>query len=131
VAARDELGNIGTEESFPVVHVVAPVIHAPIPMEGAYPVNKVSTIAFSVSGMWDARLKVFANGRPVPDRSVIVVSRPSGFIKFYVLIDADMAEPGERLTIRVEAGSAAREVVYEVLAERSGFGFGRLRPWDW
>ena len=131
VAARDELGNIGPESAFPAVHVVVPEIHAPIPTEDVYPVNKVSTIAFSVSGMWDARLKVLANGRPVPDRSVIVVSRPSGFIRFYVLIDADMADPGERLTIKVEAGSASREFVYEILKERSGFGFGRLRPWDW
>lgn len=133
VAARDELGNIGPEQAFPPVHVVTPVIHPPIPFEDVYPVNKVSTIAFAVSGIWDANLNVWVNGRLlVPgDDNLTVVSRPSGFIKFYVLIDADMADPGERLTIRVEAGSASREFVYDILKERSGFGFGRLRPWDW
>ena len=34
VAARDELGNVGSEQSFPAVYVVAPMVSTPIPSPG-------------------------------------------------------------------------------------------------
>jgi hypothetical protein len=131
VAARDELGNVGREQSFPAVYVVAPMVSTPIPSPGAYPVNKVSTLAFSVHGIWDAELEIKANDKPVPEENLIMLLRSPALTKFYVLIDANMAEPGQRLTIKVKAGDMIWEFGYDVLTERSGFGFGRLRPWDW
>lgn len=131
VAARDELGNVGSEQSFPAVYVVAPTVSTPIPSPGVYPVNKVSTLAFSVHGIWDAELEMKANGRPVPEENLIVLLRSPALTKFYVFIDADMVEPGQRLTIEVKVGDMTWEFGYDVLIERSGFGFGRLRPWDW
>jgi hypothetical protein len=131
VAARDELGNIGGEQNFPAVYVVAPTVSTPIPSPGAYPVNKVSTLAFSVHGIWDAELEMKANDQPVPEENLITLLRSPALTKFYVLIDADMAGPGQRLTIEVTVGDMTWEFGYDVLTERSGFGFGRLRPWDW
>jgi len=131
VAARDELGNIGGEQNFPAVYVVAPTVSTPIPVPGAYPVNKVSTLAFSVHGIWDAELEIKANDEPVPEENLITLLRSPALTKFYVLIDADMVGPNQRLTIKVKVGDATWEFDYDVLTERSGFGFGRLRPWDW
>ena len=131
VAARDELGNVGSEQSFPAVYAVAPTVSAPIPSPGAYPVNKVSTLAFSVHGIWDAELEIRANGKLVSEDNLIMLLRSPALTKFYVLIDADMVGPNQRLTIKVKVGDMTWEFDYDVLTERSGFGFGRLRPWDW
>ena len=131
VAARDELGNVGREQAFPAVYVVAPTVSTPVPSPGAYPVNKVSTLAFSVHGIWDAELEIRADGRPVPEANLIMLLRSPALTKFYVLINDDMVGPGRRLNIKVKVGDVTWEFDYDVLTERSGFGFGRLRPWDW
>ncbi len=131
VAARDELGNIGREQTFPAVYVVAPTVSTPIPSPGAYPVNKVSTLAFSVYGIWDAELEIEANGKPVPAEKLIMLLRSPELTKFYMLIDADMVEPNQRLTVKVKLGDTIWVFDYDILTERSGFGFGRLRPSDW
>jgi hypothetical protein len=69
--------------------------------------------------------------KPIEDawRLVTIANTPA-LAKFYILLDDAVMQPGP-LTLTIKIGEVTRFCDYEALDERSGFGFGRLRPWDW
>ena len=127
VQAVDKLGNVGNELVFEV-QVLEPIVIDVNPLEGSYPINRISTIMVILSGMVDAQLEVAVSGEWLGSSSIIEISREAGIAKFYVLLDDAVMKPG-RLLLMVKAGITQQLFQYEVLNERSGFGFGRLRPW--
>lgn len=128
VVAVDALGNVGQPLVFPAVVIVEPVVVDVNPLPGAYPVNHVSTIVITLTGMVDADLEVAAGAVWLEDWRVVEISRTLASSKFYVLLDETVLVPG-RLVLTVNAGMTQDKFTYDVLNERSGFGFGRLRPW--
>jgi hypothetical protein len=128
VVAVDALGNVGEPLVFPVVVIFEPVVIDVNPLPGTYPVNHVSTIVITLTGMVDADLKVAVGSLWLEDWRIVEISRTLGSSKFYVLLDEDVLVPG-RLVLTVDAGMTRDKFLYDVLNERSGFGFGRLRPW--
>jgi len=130
VFAADQLGNVGVVKTVPIVKQVIPRIGMVHPLDGAtYKINEISTIAFQVVGLIDGPVEVSLNlGGPLePWRIVTVVNTPT-MAKFYVLLDGDVLVPG-RLDVGINVGAAHVSFRYTVDSERSGFGFGRLRPW--
>ena len=129
VFATDKLGNVGEVKVAPVVKQVKPQIILVQPMPGAnYKINEISTIAFQVIGLIDAVPEVLLNGEPLePWRIVTVVNTPT-MAKFYVLLDSEVMAPGT-MGVRITVGAGSELFNYTVDSERSGFGFGRLRPW--
>ena len=129
VFATDKLGNVDEAKVAPVVKQVKPQIILVQPMQGAnYRINEISTIAFQVIGLYDAVPQVLLNGEPLePWRIVTVVNTPT-MAKFYILLDGDVMVPGQ-MGIRITVGAGSELFSYTVSSERSGFGFGRLRPW--
>jgi hypothetical protein len=129
VRGVDSVGNEGAIVAAPAVTLVDAVIFDIHPEPGAHPINEVSTIAFSVAGLYDGRVEVLLGDKPIEDgwRLVTVVRTPE-LAKFYVLLDADIMQPG-MLTVTIRVGNSMISCAYRVLSERTGFGFGRLRPW--
>ncbi len=124
--------NVGNEGAAAVAHevvLVDAIVFDVRPEPGAHAINEVSTIAFSVTGLYDGTVEVLLGSRLLEDdwRLVTVVRTPE-LAKFYILLDADVMQPGP-LTVTIKIGDVTRICDYEVLDERSGFGFGRLRPW--
>ena len=129
VKSVDNLGNEGPEAEAPEVMAVDVVIFDVHPEPGAHAINEVSTIAFSVAGLRDGTVEVFLGSELLKDdwRLVTVVRTPE-LAKFYILLDADVMQPGI-LTVTIRIGDVTKSCDYRVLSERTGFGFGRLRPW--
>jgi len=135
VWATDKLGNKSEIVAVaPVVTQVLPQIVLVQPMPGAeYKINEISTIAFEVIGLVvdddDQYLKpeVLLNGVKL-DAWRIVSVVPPPVAKFYILLDNDVMAPGT-MAIRITIGAGSELFIYAVDSERSGFGFGRLRPW--
>jgi hypothetical protein len=128
VTAVDAIGNVGNELVFPDVTVVNPVVVRVTPLPGSYPINQVSTVVLGVTGVVDAELSVAIGSTDLADERIIEIARTVEMSKFYVLLDEEVLSPGE-LVLTVTAGATVEKFFYEVLNERSGFGFGRLRPW--
>ncbi len=97
-------------------------------MEGAYKINEISTISFKVGGLYDGQVKVFVGTTELEAWRIVTVSSMPAESKFYVLLDEEVMNPG-MMTIGIDVGDGPEAFVYEVLTERSGYGFGRLRPW--
>ena len=129
VKAVDSLGNEGPEALAPEVTVVDVVIFDVHPEPGAHAINEVSTIAFSVAGLYDGTVEALLGSKLMADdwRLVTVVRTPE-LAKFYILLDSDVMQPGV-LTVTIRIGDVTKSCDYRVLSERTGFGFGRLRPW--
>ncbi len=129
VKGVDSWGNEGPEAVAPEVMLVDAMIFDVHPEPGAHAINEVSTVAFSVAGLYDGIVEVLLGSRPLEDdwRLVTVVRTPE-LAKFYILLDADVMHPG-MLTVTIRIGDATKSCDYRVLSERTGFGFGRLRPW--
>ena len=129
VKGVDNLGNEGAVSMAPEVTVVDVAIFDVMPAPGQHPINEASTIAFSVVGLHDGQVEVLLSSKPMEDawRLVTIVNTP-GLAKFYVLLDNAVMQPGP-LTVTIKIGDVTRYCDYEVLDERSGFGFGRLRLW--
>ena len=129
VKGVDNAGNEGAATAAYEVTLVDAVIFDIHPEPGAHVINEVSTIAFSVVGLHDGTVDVLLGSRPLEDdwRLVTVVRTPE-LAKFYVLLDADVMQPG-MLTVTIRIGDVTKSCDYRVLGERTGFGFGRLRPW--
>jgi hypothetical protein len=129
VKGVDNLGNEGAVIVAPTVTLVDVAIFDVMPAPGEHPINEASTIVFSVAGLYDGRVEVLLSNKPIEDawRLVTIVNTP-GLAKFYVLLDDAVMQPGS-LTVAIKIGDVVRYCDYEVLDERSGFGFGRLRPW--
>ncbi|HBK60577.1 MAG TPA: hypothetical protein DDZ84_07250, partial [Firmicutes bacterium] len=130
VVAVDNLGNksaVVAEAS--VVKQVKPQIGLVQPMPGGrYKINEISTIAFMVTGLYEAPIQVSVNNEVLdPWRIVTVVNEPT-LAKFYVLLDGEVLVPGP-MAVTITVGSATVTHNYTVDSERSGFGFGRLRLW--
>lgn len=128
VQGVDALGNTGNVFAFATVAIVEPVIISATPLPGAYAVNNLSTLALSITGMIDATLQVAAGDSVLEAWRIVELYRTPALAKFYVLLDAEVLQPGE-LWLTISAGMTRKTFIYEVLSERSGFGFGRLRPW--
>jgi len=135
VFATDKLGNVGGTKAAAIVKQVKPQIILVQPMPGAkYKINEISTIAFQVIGLvvdeesQYIRPEILVNGEPLADWRIVPVVEPPGTAKFYVLLDADVMVPGT-MGIRITVGAGSELFSYTVDSERSGFGFGRLRPW--
>lgn len=133
VRAVDALGNIEDPVTSAVVTVVEPVMIHVAPSPGAYPINRVSTLTFEVAGMIDGDFEVsigsqVLTGDPVNGWRVVQIIATEAMSKYYILLDADVLGPGQ-LLVNVRAGLMTAQYIYDVLNERSGFGFGRLRPW--
>lgn len=128
VQGVDALGNVGNVLAFAAVVVVEPVIIDVVPVPGAYAIDRISTLMFHITGMIDAPLQVAVGPYALEPWRIVVLYRTPADAKFYVLLDEEVIVPG-RLVLTVEAGMTQRTFIYEVLNERSGFGFGRLRPW--
>jgi hypothetical protein len=130
VWATDKLGNKSAVVDVPVVRQATPQISGVRPMPGVqYKINEISTIAFQVVGLHDAPIEVRLNGgEPLdPWRIVTVLDAPT-MAKFYILLDGEVLAPGT-MAITITIGAESGLFIYEVSPERSGFGFGRLRPW--
>ncbi len=129
VKGVDSWGNEGPEAVAPEVVLVDAMIFDIHPEPGAHAINEVSTIAFSVAGLYNGIVEVLLGSKLMEDdwRLVTVVRTPE-LAKFYVLLDADIMQPG-MLTVTIRIGDATKSCDYRVLSERTGFGFGRLRPW--
>ncbi len=129
VKGVDSWGNEGSEAVAPEVTVVDVVIFDVHPEPGAHAINEVSTIAFSVAGLYDGIVEVLLGSKLMEDdwRLVTVVRTPE-LAKFYTLLDSDVMRPG-MLTVTIRIGDVTKSCDYRVLGERKGFGFGRLRPW--
>jgi hypothetical protein len=114
----------------PVVTQVIPQIGMLRPLPGATcKINEISTIAFQVVGLIDGPVEVSLNlGGPLEPWRIVTVTNTPTMAKFYVLLDGDVLVPG-RLDVRISVGAASEPYSYTVDSERSGFGFGRLRPW--
>ena len=82
-----------------------------------------------MAGLRDGTVEVFLGSELLKDdwRLVTVVRTPE-LAKFYILLDADVMQPGI-LTVTIRIGDVTKSCDYRVLSERTGFGFGRLRPW--
>ncbi|MDD4792352.1 MAG: Ig-like domain repeat protein, partial [Firmicutes bacterium] len=128
VKAVDRLGNIGIEAQSPVVTVVKAYVYDVKPLEGAYKVNEISTISFKVGGLYDGQVKVFVGATELEAWRIVTISSMSAESKFYVLLDEEVMNPG-MMTVGIDVGDGLEAFTYEVLMERSGYGFGRLRPW--
>ena len=129
VKGVDNLGTEGAVSVAPAVTLVDVAIFAVMPAPGEHPINEASTVVFSVAGLYDGRVEVLLSNKPIEDawRLVIVVNTPE-LAKFFVLLDDAVMQPGP-FTVTIKIGDVTRYYDYEVLDERSGFGFGRLRPW--
>jgi len=134
VQAVDALGNI---EEVPVtsaiVTVVEPVVIRVTPSPETYQINMISTVVLEVAGMIDADFVVsigdqVLTGDPVHGWRVVRITATEAMSKYYVLLDEEVLQPGQ-LLINVRAGLLNAQFIFDVLNERSGFGFGRLRPW--
>ena len=125
----DNAGNESAAVVADAVTLVDAVVFDIRPEPGAHAINEVSTIAFSVAGLYDGHVEVLLGDKPIEDgwRLVTVVRTPE-LAKFYVLLDADIMQPG-MLIVTIRVGDSMISCAYRVLSERSGFGFGRLRPW--
>jgi len=128
VKGVDKLGNVGLVATAPVVKQVKPEIVLEEPMQGAYKINEISTIAFRVIGLYDAVPEVRLNGELLDAWRIVTVVNTPTMAKFYVLLDGDVMVPGP-MGIRITVGAENKLFGYTVDSERSGFGFGRLRPW--
>jgi len=128
VQAVDALGNIGNLLELATTIVVEPVIIDVIPLPGTYTIDRVSTLVLNITGMIDAPLEVAVGANALETWRIVELYRTPASTKFYVLLDEEVLMPG-RLVLTVDAGMTQRTFIYEVLNERSGFGFGRLRPW--
>ena len=62
------------------------------------------------------------------DGKLLLVTNTPDLAKLYVLLDGDVMSPGT-MGIAVKVGASVEHKDYTVDAERSGFGFGRLRSW--
>jgi hypothetical protein len=131
VKGVDRLGNVSVDAAeAAVVTRVVPQIATVEPVPGAteYTINDISTIAFQVVGLHEAAIEVRVNKNLLePWRIVTLMDTPT-LAKFYVLLDGAVMQPGP-LTVTIKIGDVTRYCDYSVLNERSGFGFGRLRPW--
>jgi hypothetical protein len=130
VVAVDNLGNkSAVVAKASVVKQVKPQIGLVQPMPGGrYKINEISTIAFMVTGLYEAPIQVSVNNEVLdPWRIVTVVNEPT-LAKFYVLLDGEVLLPGP-MAVTITVGSATVTHNYTVDSERSGFGFGRLRLW--
>jgi len=129
VKGVDNLGNEGAVSVAPMVTLVDVAIFDLMPAPGEHPINEASTIVFSVVGLYDGRVEVLLSNKPIEDawRLVTIVNTPA-LAKFYILLDDAVMQPGP-LTVTIKVGDVTRYCDYEVLDERTGFGFGRLRPW--
>ena len=129
VKGVDNAGNEGAATAAYEVTLVDAVVFDIRPEPGAHAINEVSTIAFSVAGLYDGIVEVLLGSKLMEDdwRLVTVVRTPE-LAKFYILLDADVMQPG-MLTVTVRIGDVTKSCDYRVLGERKGFGFGRLRPW--
>ena len=129
VKGMDSWGNEGPEAVTPEVVLVDAMIFDIHPEPGAHAINEVSTIAFSVAGLYNGIVEVLLGSKLMEDdwRLVTVVRTPE-LAKFYVVLDADVMQPG-MLTVTIRIGDVVKSCDYRVLSERTGFGFGRLRPW--
>jgi hypothetical protein len=129
VWATDKLGNKSkVVAAAPIVTQVKPQIILGQPMQGTYKINEISTIAFQVIGLHDAVPEVRLNGELLDAWRIVTVVNSTTMAKFYVLLDGDVLVPG-RLDVGIAVGKAEALYSYTVDSERSGFGFGRLRPW--
>jgi len=135
VFATDKLGNVGATKAAAIVKQVKPQIILVQPMPGAeYKINEISTIAFQVIGLvvddesQYIRPEILVNGEPLDEWRIVPVVEPPGTAKFYVLLDGDVMVPGT-MGISITIGAGSELFIYTVDSERSGFGFGRLRPW--
>ena len=129
VFAADQLGNVGETKVAPIVRQVKPQIFLVQPMPGAeYKINEISTIAFQVIGLYDAMPEVRLNGELLDAWRIVTVVNTPAMAKFYILLDSDVIVPGP-MGIRITVGAGSELFSYTVNSERSGFGFGRLRPW--
>ena len=128
VKGVDNLGNEGREAKAPDVTLVDAVIFGIRPEPGAHAINEVSTIAFTVVGLYDGRVEALLGDKLIEDvwRLVTVIRTPE-LAKFYILLDADVMQPG-MLTVTIRIGDVTKSCDYRVVSERTGFGFGRLRP---
>jgi hypothetical protein len=129
VKGVDNAGNESAAVVADAVTLVDAVVFDIRPEPGAHAINEVSTIAFSVAGLYDGHVEVLLGDKPIEDgwRLVTVVRTPE-LAKFYVLLDADIMQPG-MLIVTIRVGDSMISCAYRVLSERTGFGFGRLRPW--
>jgi len=128
VRGVDNIGNEGAEAVAADVTLADVLIYDIMPAPGAHAINEVSTIAFSVVGLRDGELDVFVGGRPIEPWRVVTVTNTPELAKFYILLDASVVRPGP-MTVTIRIGGVVRFCDYRVLSERTGFGFGRLRPW--
>jgi len=113
----------------PIVTQVRPQIILVQPMPGAeYKINEISTIAFQVIGLIDAVPEARLNGELLDEWRIITVVKSPTMAKFYILLDSDVMAPGA-MGLRITVGAGSELFIYTVDSERSGFGFGRLRPW--
>ena len=129
VRGVDSWGNEGPEAVAPEVTLVDVVIFDVHPEPGAHAINEVSTIAFSVAGLHDGIVEVLLGSKLMEDDwRLVTVVRTSELARFYILLDADVMQPG-MLTVTIRIGDVVKSCDYRVLSERIGFGFGRLRPW--
>jgi hypothetical protein len=130
VKGVDNLGNESAAEKAPAVTLVDAAIFDLMPAPGEHAINEASTIVFSVAGLYD-QVEVLLSNKPIEDddawRLVTIFNTPE-LAKFYILLDDAVMQPGP-LTVTIKIGDVTRYCDYEVLDERSGFGFGRLRPW--
>ena len=122
VQAVDALGNIGNLLEFATTIVVEPVIIDVIPLPGTYTIDRVSTLVLNITGMIDAPLEVAVGANALETWRIVELYRTPASTKFYVLLDEEVLMPG-RLVLTVDAGMTQRTFIYEVLNERSGFGF--------
>ncbi|HPU75249.1 MAG TPA: hypothetical protein PLG65_03665, partial [Bacillota bacterium] len=130
VWATDKLGNKSkVVAAAPIVTQVRPQIILVQPMPGAeYKINEISTIAFQVIGLIDAVPEARLNGELLDEWRIITVVKSPTMAKFYILLDSDVMAPGA-MGLRITVGAGSELFIYTVDSERSGFGFGRLRPW--
>jgi len=129
VLAIDGLGNEGRSVAAPVVTHSTCFITRVLPFEGRYRINEISTVAFEAVGLHDAAVEVYVNSVKLDARRVVPVICTPALAKFYVLLDGEVMTPG-MMTITIRIGTyASTKCDYTVDPERSGFGFGRLRPW--
>jgi len=132
VTAEDVAGNKGPAATLNfTVEPIEPSVYGVHPEENkAYKVNEISTITFKVGGDFDGNVKVYVGDTQLADWRVVNVSKTVGEHKYYILLDGAVMTPGTTMTIKIDVGGMnTHDYVYEVDAERSGFGFGRLRPW--
>jgi hypothetical protein len=128
VQGVDVLGNVGNLLELSTTVVVEPVIIDVNPVPGTYAIDRISTLMLYITGMIDAPLEVAIGSYELDTWRIVELYRTPTDAKYYLLLDEAVLVPG-RLVLTVRAGMTQRTFIYEVLNERSGFGFGRLRPW--